>query len=518
MKCKKRFYGVKEQTQVHCLFLIVLAVLFTVSCSSQSEGKVIDLTLDSAIKLSLENSYDIQELRLDIEKSRQKYKAERAGLKSKVELEAQFPEIKTISEYEWDSDLGREILVPKNTRLWGMNFSIRQPLILFGHPTNGYLSLNNRTHRYLQYGGSKETEYYNKTFLKYEQPLFQANILKNNIENAELNLRNIELNYVEDIVELIDDVTDAYYELFEDSCECVCASNHVKNLEKAEEIAKEIAKTDASRKFELPQVQVELANAKESLAESKSDSESRLAEMKQHLNLSEQDSLVVKPTIKITPIDVDTEKAINFAYNLSPSLRKIEIDKRKAEIDLINTKAENSLKIDLEVTCGLENSSPDYHNLWKDYDRAYTGLLNVYIPIWDWGQHKAEVAAERIDLKKVNLRKEERKKKIRLEVINDVKRLNDYQKRAMNMRENLKMARETTKVTLRQYRTGEISIQNLLRSFDSEKNSEERFFHAYCGYRKSLRSLVTDTYWDYEHNKPLLSEFGIKMGQGMPGE
>ena len=58
-------------------------------------------------------------------------------------------------------------------------------------------------------------KYYNRLFLQFEQPFFQPNNLKNNIEYAEIDLRRTELNYVTDRVNLADDIADDYYDLFE---------------------------------------------------------------------------------------------------------------------------------------------------------------------------------------------------------------------------------------------------------------------------------------------------------------
>ncbi|MDZ7317109.1 MAG: hypothetical protein ONB24_13405, partial [candidate division KSB1 bacterium] len=157
-------------------FLILLAAL-------PSRAKTIELTLDSAVEIAMNNSYRIRQLKLGIERSRQWLRAERAGLKSKVYLDIKAPQFSAVSDYKWDSVQGRDIIVRQNTQMWWMNLAISQPVILFGYPTNGYLSINSRIYRYDQLDdGIWDTNFYNRYFLKFEQPFFQPNKLKNDLE------------------------------------------------------------------------------------------------------------------------------------------------------------------------------------------------------------------------------------------------------------------------------------------------------------------------------------------------
>lgn len=116
---------------------------------AQQPGPV-QLTLQSAVELAMDQSYNVRQLQMSIEQTRSLLKAERARLKTRIDLELSAPEFEAISDYEWNSELGRNELVQENSRRWEANLSVRQPVILFGYPTNGYLSFNTRFYRYTQ--------------------------------------------------------------------------------------------------------------------------------------------------------------------------------------------------------------------------------------------------------------------------------------------------------------------------------------------------------------------------------
>jgi hypothetical protein len=126
---------------------------------------VIDLTLERMVELSLSSSYQIRRLNLEIQRDQYSLKAQQARLKSSVDLDLTVPAFSLTSEPKWNSDLQKNEIIQENTRLWEGEISIRQPIILFGYPTNGYLSFNNRMYRYNQISdeGVSEIDYYNRS-------------------------------------------------------------------------------------------------------------------------------------------------------------------------------------------------------------------------------------------------------------------------------------------------------------------------------------------------------------------
>src|SRR5690606_2257535 len=118
----------------------------------------------------------------------------------------------------------------ENTRRWEADLSVRQPVILFGYPTNGTLSLNNRMYRYSQMGENRDIRYYNRYFVEYEQPLFQPNGMKNDLEEATLDLERSELEFQEDFIEMVHNLADDYYELVEAAYEGEIAAGRVEDL------------------------------------------------------------------------------------------------------------------------------------------------------------------------------------------------------------------------------------------------------------------------------------------------
>lgn len=473
--------------------------------------QVINLTFERMAQLGLAGSYRVQQLGLDVERTRYNLRAQEAGLKSRVQLSLSAPRFESISDYEWNSELQRNELVHQNTRRWEANLSIRQPVILFGYPTNGELSLTNRIYRYTQNEGGQETNYYNRYFIGYDQPLFQPNRMKNGLENARLELENAELEYLGDVVGLIADYGDDYYRLFRTAYNRVIAQEKVGHLEAAADAAAAVARTDPSRAIETDQVRVELANAQEDLKQAQSGFRLRTEDLKQSLRLSPDTEIVVDPVMKVAPVVVDADRAIALAKTLRPRLRQLAIQRRKNEISLDNTRGDNSFRMDLSLTYGREVQDPRLSGLWSEPTNSYTVSVTAFIPIWDHGRQKFREAASQVNLRRTDLQIEQDLTQLDTNVHSQIRNLNEYEQRALSMQENMQLAHEVTDSTLERYRQGDVALVDLLQTINREANTADNFLDAFVGYRQALLRLQEVTYYDFEHDMPVADRFGIQL-------
>lgn len=503
----------KLRESEYMTFLFLYAVLLLISSGLVNAQEKISLTLEKAIDIMMNNSYQIKQLEMGIERSRLILKAERAGLKSKVYMNLETPNLNRTSDKKWNSTLQRNEIVRENSSKWQMDMAVKQPVILFGYPTNGNISINYMMYRYGQSeDGDSYTNYYNRLYLKFEQPLFQPNELKNDIEEAELDLEEEELDFIADQIEIIDDVSDEYYDLFRMAYQNIILNNYLNNLKEINECVSEIIKMDSARSIEKKQIELAMANTNDAIMGNQSELRSEKAKMIQSLRLDENTILDIDPLIKITLVSIDREQALEYGYSLRPSMRLLAIDKRKEEIDFQYVKASNAFKMDLEMTYGLEKQDVRYRSIWNNYDNSNSITLSAFLPIWDWGRRKARIEAGKVTLKKLDLDIEEKKKTIKTQIINAITNLNESQNRVLKMQESIKMAEEITGTFIEKYRKNEISLQDILQIVIRQKETEENFLNAYLDYRKSILALMISTYFNYENNISLLDELRSREG------
>jgi len=485
--------------------------------AGQEQAQVIDLTLERMVDLTLSTSYEVRRLNLEIERDQHNLHAEQARLRSSVDMELTVPAFRLTSEPKWNSELQKDEIIQENTRRWEGELSVSQPVMLFGYPTNGYLSLNNRMYRYTQIddNGTKDVDYYNRYYVSYRQPLFQPNDLKNNLEQAEMRLEETQLDFYSDVVRMVNRVSRTYYDLFREYYRRSISMELVANLQRAQAIAGNLSQADSSRAIDMDQIQVELANALENVQGAESSIRLRSAGVKRDLGLSDADSLAVTPVFQLDPVYIDMDQAVQYAKDLTPRMRNLAIDLRNSEIRLEDTKGRGGFQMDLNMSYGRERRDEEFNNLWVDPDNSYTVNVTADVPLWDWGERKARLASSRIGIQQTMLRIEERELEMVSDVRNEVLNVQDREARTLAMRENLELAREVSETSFQRYETGVISVLDLLLSLRREEDTAENFLDAYLSWRSSLRSIQEQTYFDFELGVPVLERFGI-LGQ-LPG-
>jgi outer membrane protein len=473
-------------------------------------GASIDLTLERMVELGLRDSYSVRQLRLGIERTRSLLRAEQAGLRSRVELEVTAPQFQSLSEHRWNSTLQRNELVYDQSRRWEVELSVRQPVIVFGVPTNGYLSLNNRMYRYVQIEeDERDVRYYNRYFVAYEQPLFQPNEMRNDLVRAELGLERAELEFQGDVVEMIEELADDYFELFEIAYEGELAAELIRDLEAAAEAARRLAELDPQRGIDVDQLRVALANAREDQQEAESNYRLNVSEIKQRLRLNPADVLTVRPEVEVRALRIDEQRALEYAMSLAPRLRRLEMELQESELELQETRGRNGFRVNVELTYGREVQDPRFGALWTEPRNSYTINVDAYLPLWDWGQRDHRIAAEEFALRRTELEAEEARSSLENDVRNEIQRVEEYQQRALNMQDNLTLARQITDQALTRYAAGEITLVDVLQTVQRESQTGENFLDTYLGYREALLRLQQLTFYDFLHDSPLLERFTI---------
>ena len=491
--------------------LVVGAFFGSAAPGAAQEANVVRLTLERMVDLALSNSFQVRQLNMSIDRTRFNLQAERARLKSRIDLNVSAPDFQSIAEPRWNSTLQREEIIHENSRRFEAQLSIRQPVVLFGYPTNGYLSLNNRIYRYnqLDNDGVSDLRYYNRYFVSYTQPLFQPNGLRKDIEGAELDLEDSQLRFYRDVVELVADLSDDYFELFGISYQELINGSHVENLTAAVAAAETLSAADSTRTIEVGQIRVELANASEQVRQSESQFRLNAASLRTRLNLAETDSITLSPLISVRPVTTNTEQATQFAMELSPRIRQLNISLRENEIRLEETKGRRGFRMDLGFSYGREAQDPIFDQIWADPSNSYTIDVNAYLPIWDWGERSSRIEGSRIALDQSRLRREEAEQSIRSDMRNQVRNVGEFEDRALAMEQNLGLATGLSESSLELYEQGLISALDLLQSFRRQVDTANNFLDAYLGWRRALLRIQQLTFYDFELDLPLLERFGV---------
>ncbi len=120
------------------------------------------------------------------------------------------------------------------------------------------------------------------------------------------------------------------------------------------------------------------------------------------------------------------------------------------------------------------------------------------MPIWDWGERKARIQAEQVDVRRSDLAIEEMREDIEKDISSAFLTLQDYFNRAMNLEASLEITAEMTQASIDKFRQAQLSVLDLLQIIQRSRQAELNLLDTYLGYRRALLDLMEETYYDFE--------------------
>lgn len=497
--------------------IVFSALVCASTVEAQEAPATVNLTLDTLVDLTLANSYRIRYLDLDLEQARQNLIAQEAGLKSRVDLNVTVPRFTAESVQDYDDDLERFTTVRSESQRWDATLRVSQPVIIpfLGYPTNGNLALANEMYRRTQPGrggGAPVTDFANEYSVQYNQPLFQPNALKNSLERQDMDFEQQEIRYAESMLQLVDEASNNYFNLFRNRHNQAADAEMIVYLTRAEGIAQELATANPAKQIELNQIRVELANALEEEERGESDYRRQTITLKTNLNLPQSTEILVDPAIRVVPVEIDMERALQYARELSPDFRELDMGLRRDEISLEENLGRGGFEMDLQLSYGREVAGVQWFNqLWTNPEQTYGITVNASLPIWDWGERDARLASARIGWERSQLEFEEQEIEIVSDLENEVRNVEERQARALTLQDNLALAADIVEESFELYRDQSIGVLDLLQSFQRYEDTAMNFVGAYISWRQSLMQMQRQTYWDFESDRPVMERWGIDL-------
>jgi len=205
--------------------------------------------------------------------------------------------------------------------------------------------------------------------------------------------------------------------------------------------------------------------------------------------------------------DVDLSKALSEAKSNRKSVIEFRRRRLQAEKELARIKGTNKLNLTLNANFGRSStSSTGLDDVFGDYAKQQGVMLQLGIPIFDWGVSKSarRVAQADLDLINTNIKQDKRnfEQEIELHVLNwsNQRNLLSISKKAQEI------AIKSYEITQKRYVLGKVQITDLNISLQEKDqaivtylNSLERFWRDYY----TLRRL---TLFDFITNKKITTE------------
>ena len=480
--------------------IVLLGILIFLGCTGLQAQEV--LTLEKALQISEIGSPDIQQSLLNLERSQKNLEAQRAALKSRLSLDV--TPVNYSNQRRFDTRVSEWYTNKSFTS--NARFLVSQPIL----PTDGTISLSNEFG--WQFSSTdasnvvkpESRRYYNNLYLNLNQPVFTYNRLKLQLKQLELNLENANISYALQRLNLERNVTQFFYNVFMSQKNLEIAKEELINTQKSYDIISNKVDAGLAAKEELYQAELNLSTSKSSLQNSEVSYENAKDQLKLYLGMDLYQDILVLADVASNPVKVDLDKAIDNGLNSRMELRQREIDVENSQFDMIVTKSLNEFSGDINLRLGITGDNEHLGQIFSSPTRSPSVNIGFNIPIFDWGEKKARIAAQEATIKSQELNLSEEKKQIIIGVRQAYRNLQNQLNQIGIAEQNEINAQLTYEINLERYQNGDLTGMdlNLYQSQLSQKKIA--LAQAQIDYKIELLNLKIQSLYDFETGSAIL--------------
>ncbi len=500
-------------------FLLLFFALMLSSPGLRAQEDAVSLTLENAIAIALEESYDARMFRLELIEAEQDVKAAKGRFKTNVRFSMDSP---NFQEQVQDIRLPDE--VPQyntvGTTRWNGQMVISQPL-----PTNGSINLRSDLRQIHESvfrdqldTRVKDRRFYTSMRLEMRQPLFIPNTLNLQVERANLNYELAQKQYTQTQLDVIYQVTQEFYNLYRAKRGLEIARENLKQLEDEFELARKKFEAGLIPEVEALQTEVDLAQGRNDLLEAEGTLSRSADQLKLAIGLPLGNAVTVETDFALSFFAVDEEQAIAHGLKNRAEIRQTEIERRLAEIMVKQTDAQSAIRGDVSAYYDLTGVSDPFlpygtgtQELFRSsltdlesrpHNRGITFTLSI--PLWDSGVNKAEVAAARAQLDRRGLTETEQKRMVEQEIRSVITRLRETKGRLEALQKSESVALRGYEISRARFDNGDITSQQLALDRERLTQARQNYLNAYIQYQLAVADLKRQTLYDWESNRSLV--------------
>ncbi|WP_340111551.1 TolC family protein [Maribellus mangrovi] len=459
------------------------------------------LTLNRAMAIAETSSPDLQQSLLNLERFQKTLEAQRAALKSRFSLEVNPVNYSNQRRFdtrfsEWYTNENFE----SNTV-----FRVSQPIL----PTDGTVSLINEfgwssSNSTLSNSTNESEVFYNNLYLNFNQPLFTYNRLKVQLRQLELNLENAEISYAMQRLNLERNVTEFFYNVYMTQMNLNIAKEELANTQKSYDIIKNKVDAGLAAKEEQYQAELNLSTAKSTVQNSEVNFENAKDQLKLYLGMDLYQDIMILADISANPVPVDLDLAIENGLNSRMEIRQREIDVENSQFDLIETKSLNEFMGELNLRVGITGDNEKLGKIFDQPTRSPSVGLTFNIPIFDWGEKKARIAASEAAIRSQELNLSQEKKQIVVDIRQVYRNLQNQLTQIDIARQNERNAQLTYEINLERYENGDLTGMDLNLYQTQLSQNKISYSQALINYKIELLNLKIQTLYDFESQEAIL--------------
>lgn len=462
------------------------------------------LTLDEVVKIAQSDAPDVQLAKTRLSNFYWQFQSFKADYKPVIGLSAILPflnrSIQSITQPDGSVIFRRQAFMNNN-----LGISIQQDIGLTGGSVRLYSGLNRLD--ILNAGGiPNETSYLSSPIsLEFTQPVFGFNDLKWNKIIEPLRYQEAKRTFSEDMEVTAFTSVQYFFDILISQLNVEAALQEKSNADTLYGISKGRFDVGRIAETELLQIELSVANAENSLAQSTLNLQSSIEQLRNFLGIQKAVTFEMVPPTEIPDFMVDPNKALQYALANRSLIISLERRLRQAERNVAQAKGTTGPQINVSAAFGLQQTAPSFSDAYQNpLDREQL-TIGLEIPIADWGKAKArrEIAKSNLELEQLNVSQE--RVNFEQNILLKVKQFDlvrDQVNRALRAYE---VSRKRQEMTRNRYYIGKIGITDLNIAVQEQEAARRNYIGSLRSFWESYYDLRQSTLYDFANDRSLVS-------------
>lgn len=491
--------------------------LLILCCFSLSAQAGRQISFDEAIRIALGDSYTVKYYKEEIDATHFSYLYTKSDFKPMLSLDVFTP-----SWYESLEGIAQVDGLPVYNSVGSMQAggNLNFTYVL---PTGGNFAFSSRmywenyrtTLSQKDYEELERDQVYSRFALSFNQPIFTANRLKENMRVAKLGYDKSTCYFTRVQMDIVYDVAVSFYNVYQLAYELRINQERLANSQEAYRITRLKQETGNLPEGELLIAEITVAQNEARVMESEGKLEAAKDHFKLLIGLELGEEIELVADMEFDTFFIDMEQAIVEALTNRMELQENNIDIELQEIEVKRARRERELKGNISAYYDFTGlSTRDGGNVNQLIGSSFQNMvdrpsnrgiaLTLSYPIADWGRSKNLVKRAQSRLKQTELNRENTRRSIEREIREIVRSVYEAEKRYRINRRNQEVAVQSYRISQLRFENGDMTSQEL--SIEQERLSQVQlaFIESYITYRLSVANLNRKTMYDFENNRSYL--------------
>ncbi len=503
--------------KIYQLLVIFFVLIFNISVLFAQNNTPITLTLDDAIEIALEKSYNMKLLKLSVLRTQEDLIAAKGRFRTRALMDFDVPNF-TERLTGIQQGYGFTIYNTMGAYRYQGNLNIIQPL-----PTNGELRISSSLYHlkesFLTLADTDTTtrRFSTSISLNFTQPLFTINNLKYGLKRAQLNYDRATRLFSRRELDIIYEVTGEFYSLYRATRQKEIAQDQANQTQQTYELAQKKYNAGLIPEVEALQMEVDLADSKNNLFMAETQLKQQADYFKQLIGLSLDENIQVRTDFDYQTFTIDSIKAIEQGLKNRSEIREreIELELKKMSVKEVDSRwqirGDLSAFYDLSGISAIDLIEDDFRSLFnssisdlKNRPRNKGIVFKLTVPLWDWGVNKAEVAAAKVNVETAEYDLAELKKTIFREIRSAIDGVKQAENRLEVLKKSEQVAQKSYQISLHRFENGDITSQELALEQQRLTNAKLAYLDAFIAYQLAVADLKRKTMYDFKEGTSLV--------------